>query len=125
MLKGCAACGGGRRGTARLVAERKAVGPGTVSPVTMVGAEQRRGAEDAVLVIGVDVRKEEEEEEEVRSRLVEGHLDVSKARCDSRRLLLLSRQVDQRGLHARLEDGMTIAVGTESDPLHDTKTHTK
>ena len=71
----------------------------------LVGAEQRGAVE-----IGVDVRnKEEEEEDEVRSRLVEGHLDISKARCDSRRLLL-SRQVDQCGLDSRLEDGMTRAV---------------
>ena len=35
--------------------------------VTMVRAEQRRGAEDAVLVIGVDVRKEEEEERRRKS----------------------------------------------------------
>ena len=70
----------------------------------LVGAEQR-----GAVVIGVDVRNKEEEEDEVRSRLVEGHLDISKARCDSRRLLL-SRQVDQCGLDSRLEDGMTRAV---------------
>ena len=69
----------------------------------LVGAEQRGS-----VVIGVDVRNKEEEEDEVRSRLVEGHLDISKARCDSRRLLL-SRQVDKCGLDARLEDGMTRA----------------
>ena len=70
----------------------------------LVGAEQR-----GAVVVGVDVRNKEEEEDEVRSRLVEGHLDISKARCDSRRLLL-SRQVDQCGLDSRLEDGMTRAV---------------